>query len=113
MSQKITVYWDGYVLQPETPLDLEPHQRYVIAVETEPVIAQSLREILAPFADFDNKRGTEPLAPSELSFDEDAIPIWELVAQISAQVPDEEWQKLPTDLARRFDEYQNSKQEQP
>lgn len=43
---------------------------------------------------------------SELSFDPDAVPIWELVAEISAQVPDEEWQKLPTDLARRFDYYQ-------
>lgn len=47
---------------------------------------------------------------SELSFDLNAVPIWELVAEISAQVPDEEWQKLPTDLARRFDYYQKQKQ---
>lgn len=46
---------------------------------------------------------------SELSFDSAAVPIWELVAKISAQVPDEEWQKLPTDLARRFDFYQKQK----
>ncbi|MEH2206825.1 MAG: hypothetical protein V7K53_22575 [Nostoc sp.] len=46
---------------------------------------------------------------SELSFDPDAVSIWELVAEISAQVPDEEWQKLPTDLARRFDYYQKQK----
>lgn len=45
----------------------------------------------------------------ELSFDPDAPPIWELVAEISAQVPDEEWKKLPTDLARRFDYYQQQK----
>jgi len=44
-----------------------------------------------------------------LSFDPDAPPIWELVAEISAQVPDEEWEKLPTDLARRFDYYQQQK----
>ncbi|MEQ9482070.1 restriction endonuclease subunit S [Coleofasciculus sp. F4-SAH-05] len=44
-----------------------------------------------------------------LSFDPDAPPIWELVAEISAQVPDEEWEKLPTDLARRFDYYQKQK----
>ncbi|WP_292705584.1 hypothetical protein [Nostoc sp. NMS2] len=37
------------------------------------------------------------------------MPIWELVAEISVQVPDEEWQKLPTDLARRFDNYQKQK----
>ncbi|MEH1906791.1 MAG: hypothetical protein V7L05_01165 [Nostoc sp.] len=47
---------------------------------------------------------------SELSFDPDALPIWELVAEISGQVPDEEWQKLPTDLARRFDYYKKQKQ---
>ncbi len=46
---------------------------------------------------------------AELSFDPDAVSIWELVAEISAQVPDEEWQKLPTDLARRFDYYQKQK----
>lgn len=49
---------------------------------------------------------------SELTFDPDAPPIWELVAQISAQVPDEEWKKLPTDLARRFDYYQKQRQGQ-
>jgi type I restriction enzyme S subunit len=37
---------------------------------------------------------------SQLSFDPAAVPIWELVAEISAQVPDEEWQKLPTDLVQ-------------
>ncbi|MEH2095229.1 hypothetical protein [Nostoc sp.] len=46
---------------------------------------------------------------SELSFDSAAVPIWELVAKISAQVPDEEWQELPTDLAKRFDFYQKQK----
>jgi len=48
----------------------------------------------------------QPSDLSELTFDPDAPPIWELVAQISAQVPDEEWKRLPTDLARRFDYYQ-------
>lgn len=51
-----------------------------------------------------------PSELSQLSFDAAAVPIWELVAEISAQVPDEEWQKLPTDLARRFDYYQKQKQ---
>lgn len=54
----------------------------------------------------------QPSALSELNFDPDAPPIWELVAQISAQVPDEEWKKLPTDLARRFDYYQKQRQGQ-
>lgn len=41
-----------------------------------------------------------------LSYDQNAMPIWELAARISAMVPDEEWKKLPTDLAARFDYYQ-------
>lgn len=54
----------------------------------------------------------QPSAISELTFDPDAPPIWELVAQISSQVPDDEWKKLPTDLARRFDYYQKQRQGQ-
>jgi type I restriction enzyme S subunit len=54
----------------------------------------------------------QPSVLGELTFDPAAPPIWELVAQISAQVPDEEWKKLPTDLARRFDYYQKQKQGQ-
>ena len=42
-----------------------------------------------------------------LEYDAEAIPIWELAAQLSATVPDEEWAKLPTDLARNFDHYQS------
>ncbi len=113
MSQKITVFFDGHTLQPGIPLDLEPNQHYVITVEPEPVTGQSLREILAPFVDVGADPDPEPPAPRDLTFDANAIPIWELAAQIAAQVPDAEWQKLPTDLARRFDQYQNSQQEQP
>jgi len=54
----------------------------------------------------------QPSALSDLTFDPDAPPIWELVAQISSQVPDDEWKKLPTDLARRFDYYQKQRQGQ-
>ncbi|WP_414545576.1 hypothetical protein [Nostoc sp. CCY0012] len=53
-----------------------------------------------------------PSPSDKFSFDPDAPPIWELVAEISAQVPDEEWKKLPTDLARRFDYYQKQRQGQ-
>lgn len=56
---------------------------------------------------------TQQVAISDdFSFDPDATPLWEMVAQISAQVPDEEWQKLPTDLARKFDHYQKQRQHQ-
>jgi type I restriction enzyme, S subunit len=42
----------------------------------------------------------------DIQYDPNAIPIWQLAAQISAQVPDEEWAKVPSDLSQRFDDYQ-------
>jgi hypothetical protein len=55
--------------------------------------------------------GDQSSETHQFSFDPDAIPIWELAAEISAQVPEEEWKKLPSDLARRFDYYQKQRQE--
>ena len=40
------------------------------------------------------------------NYNPDAVPLWEWAAQLSAQVPDEEWEKLPKDLARRLKYYQ-------
>ncbi len=33
MSQTVVVVYDGTVLRPETPLDLEPDRRYLITLE--------------------------------------------------------------------------------
>jgi hypothetical protein len=55
--------------------------------------------------------GEQSPETERFSFDPNAIPIWELAAEISAQVPEEEWKKLPSDLARRFDYYQKQRQE--
>ncbi|MGI9037150.1 MAG: hypothetical protein ACR2GD_14075 [Pyrinomonadaceae bacterium] len=35
----------------------------------------------------------------------DSRPIWEVIAEISSQVPDEEWAKLPADGAENHDRY--------
>ena len=35
----------------------------------------------------------------------DTRPIWEKIAEITARVPPEEWEKLPTDLAANHDHY--------
>ncbi len=48
-----------------------------------------------------------PLA--DIEYDSNAIPIWQLAAQISARVPHEEWAKVPSDLSQRFDYYQGLK----
>ena len=41
----------------------------------------------------------------EPEYDPTARPIWEIAAEISASVPDEEWEKVPTDLSKNFDHY--------
>ena len=45
-----------------------------------------------------------PVVP-EKSQASDTRPIWERVADISAQVPPEEWEKLPKDLSKNIDHY--------
>ena len=35
MSQTITAVFDGQVFRPETPVELQPNQRYVIIIEPE------------------------------------------------------------------------------
>jgi Arc/MetJ-type ribon-helix-helix transcriptional regulator len=40
----------------------------------------------------------EPPAPAHK-------PIWERIQDLTADVPDEEWDKLPTDLAEQHDHY--------
>ena len=45
---------------------------------------------------------------NNFKFDPEARPIWEIAAEISAQIPDSEWAKVPTDLAKNFDKYQTA-----
>lgn len=54
-------------------------------------------------------QGVATVSIANLAYDSNAIPIWELAAQLSATVPNEEWAKLPTDLARNFDHYQQQR----
>jgi len=41
----------------------------------------------------------------EQPFDPEAPPIWEVIAGIGESIPDEEWRKVPTDLALNLDHY--------
>lgn len=43
--------------------------------------------------------------PTELAYDDAARPIWEVLAEIGASAPAEAWDKLPTDLSKRLDDY--------
>lgn len=35
MTEKVTVLFDGRVLLPQTPLDLQPNTRYLVSIEPE------------------------------------------------------------------------------
>lgn len=37
MDRTVTAVFDGEVLHPDVPLDLEPNTRYVLIIQTEPV----------------------------------------------------------------------------
>jgi hypothetical protein len=41
----------------------------------------------------------------ELEFDPNAKPFWQMVLEIGASIPDEEWEKVPTDLSINLDHY--------
>lgn len=46
------------------------------------------------------------VAPSaDLVYDESVKPIWEVVAELGADAPQETWEKVPSDLSQRVDEY--------
>ena len=41
--------------------------------------------------------------------DRDAVkPIWEIAVEIGSQIPESEWEKVPIDLSKNFDLYQDS-----
>jgi len=53
-----------------------------------------------------NQKPIEVFSLANIKFDYNAEPIWELAARLSAKIPNEEWAKLPKDLAQNFDHYQ-------
>jgi len=44
-------------------------------------------------------------AAGEVPYDASARPIWEVIAEIGASVPEEDWAKVPNDLASNLDHY--------
>jgi hypothetical protein len=47
----------------------------------------------------------EPLPVDYEAFDKTAKPIWEIVAEMGAEIAADEWKTVPTDLARNHDHY--------
>ena len=44
----------------------------------------------------------------EIERDNAVKPIWEIAVAIGSQVPESEWEKIPRDLSKNFDLYQDS-----
>ena len=42
----------------------------------------------------------------DIKYDNQARPIWEIAVEIGEKIPDNEWEKVPTDLSKKFDFYQ-------
>ncbi len=47
-----------------------------------------------------------PQVLADIPYDNTAKPIWEVVREIGAKIPESEWEKVPTDLSKNFDLYQ-------
>jgi Arc/MetJ-type ribon-helix-helix transcriptional regulator len=43
--------------------------------------------------------------PATSATDQEHKPVWERILERTAAIPDEEWDKLPTDLAEQHDHY--------
>jgi len=50
-----------------------------------------------------DRMDVRPVAEKE--YDETARPIWEIVSEIGSEVPEEEWEKVPSDLSKNLDHY--------
>jgi hypothetical protein len=46
-----------------------------------------------------------PIPATGIEYDETERPIWEIAQEIGAEVPDEEWSKVPRDMAENLDHY--------
>lgn len=69
-------------------------------------IAQTIFEKVKTLS-LDKQRKVLEIVEKKVSVSQkkDSRPIWEVIAEISSQVPDEEWAKLPADGAENHDHY--------
>lgn len=97
-----------------TPFELTPEQKGILASlsrETGKPIPALLDEALEALQEHERAdqahgetNGHETTAPAR-EVQEPRKPIWELVEEASRRIPDEELDRLPTDLAAQVDHY--------
>jgi predicted DNA-binding antitoxin AbrB/MazE fold protein len=62
MTRTVTVIYDGQVLRPQEPVDLEPNVTYRVTIEDDPAQAAEEQYPLAKFARFAIETGIPDLA---------------------------------------------------
>jgi Arc/MetJ-type ribon-helix-helix transcriptional regulator len=68
----------------------------------EALVAEALREFQSRRTESGLARSQAPAAQQEVAAQK---PVWERILERSTSVPDEEWDKLPADLAEQHDHY--------
>jgi len=87
-------------------ITLTPDVEQRIAAKVESGEYQSPDEVLRAgldlleARDIAMQRAQRPVSPNQ-----DSRPIWEVIAEIAREIPEEELSKLPTDLASNIDHY--------
>ncbi len=73
---------------------------------------REIRQLMARVDQYLELKETQAAATENFVYHPEAKPIWEVAAEIAAKIPDEEWEKVPTDLAENFDYYQQQWRQQ-
>ncbi len=70
-------------------------------------VVQSMKDLVTTLIEADSSSNEVAVYFDRVinSFEQKVKPLWERLLEISRQVPDEEWAKLPTDFSRNFEHY--------
>jgi len=86
------------------PLTQDIEQR--IAAKVESGEYRSTDDVMRACLDLlDARDASMQRAQRSASPNQDSRPIWEVIAEIGREIPEEEWSKLPTDLSSNVDHY--------
>jgi putative addiction module CopG family antidote len=87
-------------------ITLTPDIEQRIAAKVESGEYQSTDEVVRACLDLlDARDASMQRAQRTASPNQDSRPIWEVIAEIGREIPEEEWSKLPTDLSSNVDHY--------
>jgi Arc/MetJ-type ribon-helix-helix transcriptional regulator len=85
----------------ESPIQAAVHSGRYASIDDAMADAASL---LVQRLEQEQTQATTPAVSQERAA-QASKPIWEEILELTADIPDEEWDKLPTDLAEQHDHY--------